>query len=374
MTYILGSLCKDGVTLISDRKIVFDGFNIEYRKKLFDDFYPIIMGASGSISLFDKFRVKALAIANKLVRKGSGDSGDEPIIIENYVEEIENITGELNRRYRSVQLPPLEVLIGAQTQDKGAILYHVYPDGFAEVVPKYRAIGHGEPFGSIFLKNLWRADLNMNQAAQIGYFIVKYIEEFELDTSVGVGNNKPQLWFIPNKGQLVEANDFVINRFEIKTIKWLENFTKYITNDFQSDVTLEEYVVIAIWGSYCDIENGNGCNKAAPGALERGDGQFHYPEGICLDSLGHVYVVEQGNNRIQKFDKNGNFITKWGTKGTQNTQFVTPFAVAIDSQDKIYVSDDGGRIQKFDSNGKFITKWGTLGSEAKQFNSPKEFV
>ena len=128
------------------------------------------MGAAGSVSLFDKFRVSALSTANGLIK---GGSGDQPIVTETYVTEIETITGELNRRYKLVQ-DPFEVLIAAQTQDRGAILYHVYPEGFAEIVPKYRAIGHGEPFGSIFLKNLWRPDLNMTQVAQIGYFISNY--------------------------------------------------------------------------------------------------------------------------------------------------------------------------------------------------------
>ena len=31
-----------------------------------------------------------------------------------------------------------------------------------------------------------------------------------------------------------------------------------------------------------------------------------------------------GNNRIQKFDSNGKFITKWGSKGTGDGQFITP--------------------------------------------------
>ena len=37
------------------------------------------------------------------------------------------------------------------------------------------------------------------------------------------------------------------------------------------------------------------------------------PHGIAIDSSGNVYVADYGNNRIQKFTSNGNFITKWGS-------------------------------------------------------------
>ena len=149
--------------------------------------------------------------------------------------------------------------------------------------------------------------------------------------------------------------------------------TDYFTTGFQEYVQLQgQYFVIANWGSHCNLENGEGCDKSAPGAFSRGDGQFDLPEGVCIDSKGFVYVVEQGNNQIQKFlTEEWEFrYKKWGSKGNDDGQFITAFAIAIDSHDKIYVSDDGGRVQKFDTDGKFITKWGTYGTQVEQFNSP----
>ncbi len=73
--------------------------------------------------------------------------------------------------------------------------------------------------------------------------------------------------------------------------------------------------------------------------------------------------VDQGNNRIQKFDSNGKFITKWGSLGNGNGQFNGTGGIATDaSTGNVYVGDsDNNRVEKFDSNGKFITKWGSLG-------------
>jgi len=45
-----------------------------------------------------------------------------------------------------------------------------------------------------------------------------------------------------------------------------------------------------------------------------GDGQFRDPVATSMDSSDNIYIVDLGNNRIQKFDKNGKFLMKFGTK------------------------------------------------------------
>lgn len=66
------------------------------------------------------------------------------------------------------------------------------------------------------------------------------------------------------------------------------------------------------------------------------------------DSSDNIYVADWGNNRIQKFDSNGNYITKWGTQGTGDGQFQEPTGIALDSSDNVYIVDrDNSRIQVF---------------------------
>ncbi|HXS59713.1 MAG TPA: SBBP repeat-containing protein [Candidatus Sulfopaludibacter sp.] len=77
-------------------------------------------------------------------------------------------------------------------------------------------------------------------------------------------------------------------------------------------------------------------------------GQYNSPNGIAVDSSGNVYVTDYDNNRVQKFDSNGNFITKWGSEGSKNGQFDGPQGIAVDSSGNVYVTDEGNiRIELF---------------------------
>ncbi|MBI4961648.1 MAG: hypothetical protein HY913_00070 [Desulfomonile tiedjei] len=107
---------------------------------------------------------------------------------------------------------------------------------------------------------------------------------------------------------------------------------------------------------------------ASWGSTGLGNGQFRDPRGIAVDAWGKVYVADTGNHRIQKFDSNGVFQTRWGgdytgfSYGDGNGLFYNPVGIAVDASGNVYVADfTNKRIQKFDSNGVFITKW-TRGS------------
>ena len=85
------------------------------------------------------------------------------------------------------------------TKTVDSVLQYVYPYGLAERVSKYRVIGHGEPYGAFFLKRWWKPNMTMLDVAELGFFIIKYIQEFELDNTVGIGNENPQILLIPSQ-------------------------------------------------------------------------------------------------------------------------------------------------------------------------------
>ena len=43
---------------------------------------------------------------------------------------------------------------------------------------------------------------------------------------------------------------------------------------------------------------------------------FSFPSNIAIDSSGYVYVVDSGNDRIQKFTSAGVYLTQWGVQPT----------------------------------------------------------
>src|SRR5882762_9700968 len=86
------------------------------------------------------------------------------------------------------------------------------------------------------------------------------------------------------------------------------------------------------------------------------DGLFRQPTDVAWDSKGNIYITDGYiNSRVAKYDKNGDWVKQWGTKGTAPGQFNLPHAIAIDRNDNIYVGDRSNRrIQVFDTEGKFL--------------------
>ena len=63
------------------------------------------------------------------------------------------------------------------------------------------------------------------------------------------------------------------------------------------------------------------------GSNGAGNGQFSGPHGIEVGADGNVFVVDTGNNRIQKFTSNGVFLLKWGSFGASPGQFNHPHGI-----------------------------------------------
>jgi peptidylamidoglycolate lyase len=89
------------------------------------------------------------------------------------------------------------------------------------------------------------------------------------------------------------------------------------------------------------------------------DKHFNRPADICWLPDGPFYVADGfGNNRVVKFDRNGNYLMAWGHKGTGPGEFNLVDAVAVDAKRRVYVTDrKNRRIQIFDENGKFLDMW-----------------
>jgi tripartite motif-containing protein 71 len=66
------------------------------------------------------------------------------------------------------------------------------------------------------------------------------------------------------------------------------------------------------------------------GTSGTGDGQFNRPDGILFDgSEKLIYVTDRKNNRIQPFNADGQFISKWKTLDTQSGISIKPRDIGL---------------------------------------------
>jgi len=172
MTYVLGARCSDGVVLVADRKVTSgDGATVKFESKIFRETGSIFIGYSGSDITNLNFRYDASATVNRLREAG------KQIEFQGLVRELEDVLRRINARYGDRVLQRNDVLIAAKLNDPQlATLRYIAPEGAGSEISEYKAIGTGAPYGDVFLKRLWRNDLTMNSVAEIGYFIIKYIE------------------------------------------------------------------------------------------------------------------------------------------------------------------------------------------------------
>ncbi len=101
-------------------------------------------------------------------------------------------------------------------------------------------------------------------------------------------------------------------------------------------------------------------------------GQFNNPFGLALDNSGNLYVADSDNNRIQKFDSAGTYLTQWGGSygvyGSGDGEMQFPTGVAVDASGNVYVTDaENYRIQKFSNTGTYLSQFGSYGSGNGEF-------
>ncbi len=141
------------------------------------------------------------------------------------------------------------------------------------------------------------------------------------------------------------------------------------------------FVVLTLLASTLSVTVGTGRAGAddpptfitAWGSYGTGAGQMDHPDDVGVDpETGDVYVLDERNDRVQKFTATGTFLFSWGSGGTDPGYFDQPYGLAVDpSSGDVYVADTiNHRIQKFDSSGTFLTTWGSFGTGPGQFNTP----
>ena len=72
-------------------------------------------------------------------------------------------------------------------------------------------------------------------------------------------------------------------------------------------------------------------------------GRFNIVAGVVRDSQGNYLVVDKLKCSVSVFDKNFKYITQFGTRGYKPGNLIAPEWIAIDSRDRVYVTQLGRR-------------------------------
>ena len=95
--------------------------------------------------------------------------------------------------------------------------------------------------------------------------------------------------------------------------------------------------------------------KAKGGADSR---LFRFPKAVAFDKSGNIYVADEGDFKLRKFDPDLQPVASWGNAGEEFRDLKTPAGLAVDAQGFVYVTDSAKScVMKYDKGGKFLKKW-----------------
>ena len=104
--------------------------------------------------------------------------------------------------------------------------------------------------------------------------------------------------------------------------------------------------------------------KSQFGSSGSANGQFSSPYHIAIDPTSHnIVVADRANSRVQIFNASGAYLSQFGTPGSGAGQLMSPDGVAIDpiSHNIVVTDESTSRVQIFSSAGVYIGPVGTPG-------------
>ena len=127
-----------------------------------------------------------------------------------------------------------------------------------------------------------------------------------------------------------------------------------------------------------EVVNDEVCFDKDFGSSGSSDGRFDIPTDLAIDrGNGDIYVVDSDNNRVQRFQENGNFDNlEFGSSDDDADEYLgSPSAIAVHKKtDYVYVADTTtDSISVFDDDGRFKFNFDDDGSN-DEFKNPSAMV
>jgi len=89
------------------------------------------------------------------------------------------------------------------------------------------------------------------------------------------------------------------------------------------------------------------------------DMPFNRPTKAVTTPAGDFYVSDgYGQFRVHHFGADGSLLHSWGSEGTGPGEFKLPHSVSVDEEGRVLVPDrENNRIQIFDRDGDYLSEW-----------------
>ena len=92
---------------------------------------------------------------------------------------------------------------------------------------------------------------------------------------------------------------------------------------------------------------------------------FQSPRSIAVNENGDLFILDQRENSIYKFDEKGHFLATIGREGQGPGEFQIPYDIVF-KNNTLYVADFGNRrVQCFEEKGKYISDFQVRGNFVK---------
>ena len=117
----------------------------------------------------------------------------------------------------------------------------------------------------------------------------------------------------------------------------------------------------------------NGDSLDAVGGFGVGTEEFDHPVAIYARRGTDIFVADQNNHRIQRFDRHLDYVTTLSTRNDpdERIRFGYPLDVAVSRQGEILVLDgENYRVIVFNSGGEFVRSFGDITSGRGRLTAP----
>lgn len=211
-------------------------------------------------------------------------------------------------------------------------------NGYIYVTNGYDSIGKFDSDGNLILK--WGSLGNGNGKFQEAYGVAVDNLGYVYVTNADIGEVKTAAV------QKFDSNGNYIQSYARKGTPMMDNVYAVAPDNF-GNLYVGEAVSICKYAT-------NGRFLSRWTSVSNSNSSFNGTWDVVFDSSENMYVLDAFNCRIQKFDKNGKFISKWNTRRS-NERDAYPTAIAISSDNRIYIAMSMyQKVDIYDTNGRFI--------------------